>query len=148
MRTTGNIVAVKIRKSVVLGSMSLTPLIDIVFLLVIFFLVTSQYAEEDRELSVVLPTASEAQPLVSRPAQVIVSIDANGTYYVDGQLLGSDDLQRLLEQVVANHPLPPSVNIRADHRTECQALVRVMNLCNQVGILDYSVATSGGGRQH
>ena len=51
--------AVRIRKSSVLQSLSLTPLIDVVFLLLVFFLVATRFAEEDRQLDVKLPTASE-----------------------------------------------------------------------------------------
>ena len=73
---------VRIRKSSVVEAMSLTPLIDIVFLLLIFFLVATRFAEEDRELDVVLPTASEAQPLVVQPQQIFVNIDQDGTFYL------------------------------------------------------------------
>ena len=52
--------AVKIDKGSALDSLSLTPLIDIVFLLLIFFLVATKFAEEERELAVMLPEASEA----------------------------------------------------------------------------------------
>ena len=50
--------AVKIKKGTALGALSLTPLIDIVFLLLIFFLVATRFAEEDRERDVELPSAS------------------------------------------------------------------------------------------
>ena len=138
-------VAVKIRKSGALGSLSLTPLIDIVFLLLIFFLVASRFAEEDRELDVVLPTASEAQPLVVQPRQVFVNIDQEGTFYLGGEHLDSQGLELALKRVLANNPAHPSVKIRADRRSECQSLITVMNLCNRVGILDYSVTTSSEG---
>ena len=59
--------AVKIRKGNALSSLSLTPLIDVVFLLLVFFLVTTRFAQEDYELNVVLPSASKAQPLIAEP---------------------------------------------------------------------------------
>ena len=133
---------VRIRKSSVIGSLSLTPLVDIVFLLLIFFLVATRFAEEDHELDVVLPTASEAQPLVVQPQQIFVNIDQDGTYFLGGQLLEPNQLEMALRQIVANNPANSSVKIRADQRSHCQSLITVMNLCNQVGILDYSVTTS------
>ena len=136
---------VKIRKSSALGSLSLTPLIDIVFLLLIFFLVSTRFAEEDRELDVVLPSASEALPLVVKPKQVFVNIDQDGTYFVEGKQLRDDGLETTLRQIVANHPHDSSVKIYADRQTRCQSLITVMNLCNRVGILDYSVTTSTKG---
>ena len=137
--------AVKIRKSGALGSLSLTPLIDIVFLLLIFFLVATRFAEEDRELDVVLPTASEAQPLVVQPQQIFVNIDQHGIFYMDSRHLDEEQLELALKKVAANNPAHPSVKIRADHRSECQSLITVMNLCNRAGILDYSVTTAGNG---
>ena len=133
---------VRIRKSSVVEAMSLTPLIDIVFLLLIFFLVATRFAEEDRELDVVLPTASEAQPLVVQPQQIFVNIDQDGTFYLGGEHLDSKQLEMALRQNAANNPANMSVKIRADQRSDCQSLITVMNLCNQVGILDYSVTTS------
>ena len=133
---------VRIRKSSVVEAMSLTPLIDIVFLLLIFFLVATRFAEEDRELDVVLPTASEAQPLVVQPQQIFVNIDQDGTFYLGGEHLDSQQLEMALRQNAANNPANMSVKIRADQRSDCQSLITVMNLCNQVGIFDYSVTTS------
>jgi len=137
---------VTIRKSSVVGSLGMTPLIDIVFLLLIFFLVATRFAEEDRELDVVLPTASEAQPLVVQPQQIFVNIDQDGSYFLGGKHLSADQLETALRELVANNPANSSVKIRADHRSHCQMLITVMNLCNQVGILDYSVTTSVQGR--
>ena len=52
--------AVKIKQGRALAALSMTPLIDVVFLLLIFFLVATRFEQEDRELDVVLPSASEA----------------------------------------------------------------------------------------
>lgn len=104
-----------------------------------------RFAEEDRELDVVPPTANEARPLVVLPKQIFVSIDKDGTYYLEGQPLDTEALEVALRQVVANNPSNPSVKIRGDQRSECRSLVAVMNLCNKVGIVDYSVATSSKG---
>ena len=57
--------AIKFDKSTAIGTLSLTPLIDIVFLLLIFFLVATEFAKEEREMKVVLPAASEAKPLTA-----------------------------------------------------------------------------------
>ena len=140
---------INIRKSSAVSSLSLTPLIDIVFLLLIFFLIATRFAEEDRELDVVLPTASEAQSLVVQPQQIFVNIDEDGTYFLGGKNLPADQLETALRRMVANNPANASVKIRADRRSHCQSLITVMNLCNHVGILDYSVTTSvrGGDNQ-
>ena len=55
--------AVKIRKGSALASLSITPLVDVVFLLLIFFLVATKFDEEDHALDIQLPEASEAVPM-------------------------------------------------------------------------------------
>ena len=73
--------SVNLKKGEALSTLSLTPLIDVVFLLLIFFLVATKFAEEERELNVLLPDASEAQPRTSKPRETIVNIDETGTLF-------------------------------------------------------------------
>ena len=84
--------AVKIKKGDALASLSITPLIDVVFLLLIFFLVATRFAEEDQELDVLLPSAADAKPLVAKPKLLFVNIDDQGRYYFDGAMQSVDVL--------------------------------------------------------
>ena len=138
--------AVRIRSGGALGYLSITPLIDIVFLLLIFFLVATRFAEEDRELDVVLPSASEAQPLVIKPKELFVNVDKDGGYFVGGQHMDAAGVEVVLRRAVANNPANQSVIIRADKRCEFQAVVTVMNLCNKLKIFDYSLSTASDGQ--
>ncbi len=133
--------AVKIKKGKALASLSMTPLIDVVFLLLIFFLVTTRFAQEDHELAVVLPAASEAQPLIAEPKELFVNINRQGDYVVDGRVMARDEVEEVLRQAVANNPVNQSVVIRADKRVEFDYVVTIMNLCNLTGVRDYSVTT-------
>lgn len=134
---------VRIDKGTALASLSLTPLIDVVFLLLIFFLVATRFAQEDRELDVVLPSASEARPLTETPRELFVNIDREGHYFVDGRKVTADEVERVLNQAVANNPASQSIVIRADKRVAFDYVVTVMNLCNRAGVRDYSVTTQG-----
>ncbi len=69
---------VAIKKSTALGKLNLTPMIDVVFLLLIFFLVATRFEEQERELNVVLPQASEAMPLTAKPKELFVNVDREG----------------------------------------------------------------------
>lgn len=138
--------AVKIKRGQALGTLSLTPLIDVVFLLLIFFLVATRFAQEDRELDVVLPSASEARPLIVQPRELFVNIDHQGNYFVDGKTLNGEEVEAVLRQAVANNPVNQSVIIRADKRVQLDYAVLVMNLCNKVGILDYKLTIDGENR--
>jgi len=133
--------SVKIDKPTALTSLSLTPLIDVVFLLLIFFLVATKFAEEERELDVLLPDASEAQPLISQPRELFVNVDEHGRYYVTGRILTLDQLYPVLKAAWVNNPGRASVIIRADRRCRWEFVVAVMNACNRANIRDYRVAT-------
>ena len=132
---------VRIRKSIVLSQLSITPLIDIVFLLLIFFLVASRFTEEDRELDVTLPSASEAQPLVLKSKEIFINIDADGKTYIGRTATDKKGVENALRRAVANNPAHQKVIIRADENCRHKHVVTVMNLCNQAKVVDYVVTT-------
>lgn len=138
--------SVNIHKGQSLDSINMTPIIDMVFLLLIFFLVASQFAEEERELEVMLPTASEAQPLTQRPKELFVNIDKNGVFFVENRTMAADELEAVLRQAVVDNPTSQTVVIRADKRVPLDAVVTVMNLCKKVGVRDYPLTTDGEGK--
>lgn len=137
--------AVKIKKGRALGTLSLTPLIDVVFLLLIFFLVATRFAQEDRELDVMLPSASEARPLTVQSREIFINVDQRGRYFVDGSTLTGPEVENVLEQASADNPVNRSVIIRADKRVALDHVVFVLNACNKAGIFDYSLTIEGQG---
>ena len=137
--------AVKLDKGLALSSVSLMPLLDVIFLLLIFFLVATRFAEEERELDVLLPDASEAQPLTSKPGELFINIDRQGRYYVTGKILTLEELDRTLRAASVNNPGRLSVIIRADKRVVWSYVVAAMNACNKAKIRDYRVTTLKGG---
>lgn len=136
--------AIKIKQSRALGALSLTPLIDVVFLLLIFFLVATRFADQDRELDVELPAASEAVPLTVQPKEVFVNINKDGQFFMGGRFMEADEVEDMLRVAVQNNPVNQSVIIRADKRVEFDYVITVMNLCNKVHA-DYTVTTAGEG---
>ena len=134
--------AVKLEKGSALSSLSLTPLIDIVFLLLIFFLVATRFAEEERELDLVLPSASEAKPLSAKPREIFVNIDEEGSFFVHSRVVTLGELATILAQASADNPGTQSVIIRADEGCDVKYAVAVMNLCNKFNITDYKIATA------
>jgi biopolymer transport protein ExbD len=135
--------SVKIQKGAALSALSITPLIDVVFLLLIFFLVASRFEQEDRELAVLLPSASEAKPLTVKPRELFVNIDKDGNYYVGGKILLADQVFEILRRAGRDNPGHQSVVIRADKRVPLDFAVEIMNLCNRAGIFDYTITTDG-----
>ncbi|PHS02571.1 MAG: biopolymer transporter ExbD [Blastopirellula sp.] len=133
--------AVKIKKSSALVALNITPLIDIVFLLLIFFMVMSRFEDEDNKLDVTLPSASEAKPLISKPSEVFINIDLEGKYYVSGAYMTLAEVEQVLRQASADNP-ESAVIIRADKRSRIDAAVQIMNACNKMGLPNYSLTTS------
>ena len=112
---------------------NLTPLIDVVFLLLIFFMVSTTF-DRQAELSIELPQArADATPPAVEP--IDVSIDAQGRFFVGGQLLGNAQLATL-KQAMSDAGVgqeTPSVVIHADANTPHRAVVTVMDAARQLG---------------
>ena len=130
---------IQIRRSAALNALNMTPLIDVVFLLLIFFLVTAQFAQESRELPVRLPDAVAARPLTETPEALIINIDRQGAYFVDLQPVSEQRLLEILRQAKTNNPASQSVQILADRSVPFDAVVGAMDACNQAGIDEYTV---------
>ncbi|MBI5450780.1 MAG: biopolymer transporter ExbD [Gammaproteobacteria bacterium] len=120
---------------------SLAPLIDVVFLLLIFFMVTASFTRE-AELSIDLPEASSATPPQDQNT-IDVTIDVQGRFYVNQKLVVNrklDSLKQALQQLTKPDSEPLLV-ITADANTPHQAVVMVMDAARQLGILHVSLAT-------
>lgn len=129
---------VKIKQGQALMALSLTPLIDVVFQLLLFFIVATRFADEDRELLVPLPDASEAKPITYIPQELFVNIRENGEYVVNRQTVDEVELEDILRRAAVNNPANQAVRIHADKRVAFQAVVTVVNLCKRAGIQDYT----------
>ena len=119
--------------------LEMTPMIDIVFLLMIFFLVASKLDEADRAIDVVLQQAAAAKPLTTRPREFVINIDRAGNYFAGARPLRLDELKDLLVQTAADNPARQTVVVRADEEVAHKFVVAAMDACVQAGIDDYQV---------
>ena len=119
--------------------LEMTPMIDIVFLLMIFFLVASKLDEADRAIDVVLPQAAAAKPLTTRPREFVINIDRTGNYFAGARPVRLDELKDLLVQTAADNPARQTVVVRADEEVAHKFVVAAMDACVQAGIDDYQV---------
>ncbi len=129
---------VQLRRSSAIGSLSVTPLIDVVFLLLIFFLVSSRFSEEERELDLNLPSVSEALPATLEPTELVINIDAEGRFFIDGAFRQAEEVEQILRRSQANNPLTQSVVIRGDRQSNWESVATAMNICKKVGIFEYT----------
>jgi biopolymer transport protein ExbD len=119
----------------------LTPLIDVVFLLLIFFMVTTTFTRESN-LLVNLPEAG-GQPAADVPLSIEILIARNGAYTVNGQALVNtrlDTLLRAIEELAASDQDLP-VTITADADTTHQSVVTAMDAVARLGFTRLSIAT-------
>lgn len=129
------------RKQQELPELNLIPLIDIVFMLLIFFIVTTTFSRET-EMSVNLPVAS-ADPLVTGHKQLEISIDASGHFFVNRVAVRDNDieaLKRTLQKAAAGLK-DPSLIISADGKTPHQAVIMAMDAARQLGLVHLTFAT-------
>jgi biopolymer transport protein ExbD len=134
--------SVRIDKGRLAGGLELTPMIDVVFLLMIFFLVASKLDEADRSIDVILPQASAAKPLTSKPREFVINIDREGNYFAGARPVRLEDLQQLLRQSAADNPQRQTVIVRADENTAHKFVVGAMDACVQAGVEDYQVQSA------
>ena len=130
--------AVQLRKSKAIASLSILPLIDVVFLLIIFFLVATRFVQAEQELDVNLPSASEALPVISNLREIVINIDKDGQFFMNGKFRLAEEVEQLLREKAANNPLTQTVVIRADKETDTQYFITAIDLCKRAGIQNYT----------
>ena len=132
----------KIQKGKALDSLNLTPLIDVVFLLLIFFLVATQFSQDDQQLPIKLPSAQSAVPMTIEPEELVVHIAQDSTMMVRGQGVDIATLEGILRQALADNPVQQTVVLRGDKRVEFQTIVSLVDLCNRLKIPSYRFTTA------
>ncbi len=114
-------------------SIELTPIIDMVFLLLIFFLVATTFHQTEREMQIALPVASSSAPISAILQEFIVNVDADGKIIVAGRTVEAQELRSLVAQAVAVNP-EQKVTLRGDRHTAYANIVTVLDICKEAGI--------------
>ena len=120
---------------------NVTSLIDVILLLVMFFMVSTSFVTDGR-LNVRLPQAS-AVPESRAPDAVVISVLADGTYHINDRVLTNTSaatLRAALEQISPDARGKP-ITIRADARATHQAVVTAMDVAGRVGFSPVNIAT-------
>jgi len=125
---------------------TLTPMIDVVFLLLIFFMVTTTFSQQS-ELKINLPEAKGVES-ESKEKMIVLTINADGLYFINGddglphQLVNqkNETLRRALIQTAGKTRLIPFV-ISADSKTDHQSVVTVLDIASQLGFKKITFAT-------
>ncbi len=126
---------------------TLTPLIDVVFLLLIFFMVSTTFSQH-AQLEIELPDAS-TQAEQEPPESIEIAIDVKGRYYVDGRQLVNSQLETLKQAMrkAAGEQETPVIVLSADANTPHQSVVTAMDAARQLGFTQLSFATNSAEAQ-
>lgn len=120
--------------------MQLAPMIDIVFLLLIFFIVTWQFTRSETELNVSVPTAEEGSELNRPKGEIIINVLPDETIRVEGISVNLPQLLDKLAAIAKQYENQP-VRIRGDGKVPYQRIVEVIDTCQKAGIWNISFAT-------
>ncbi len=129
-----------------LPSVNLTPMIDVVFLLIIFFMVGTQFTQSEQEIALKLPGVGALKTMVAAPdrREIIVAID--GQIYFDGEVFTPEQLSQKLRTLRTRYP-ELRVSLRADGDVKLQAVAAAMAAANRAGVSDLTVAVRSDAKQ-
>jgi biopolymer transport protein ExbD len=113
-------------------TLNLTPMIDIVFLLIIFFMVGTKFAEMERQIKLEIPAVKKFSGLASAPAKRVVHVYRDGSIVMDQESLSLDELIAKLRRAFAEHE-ELSVLIRGDAEASLQQVSQVLAACRDAG---------------
>ncbi|MFQ5410757.1 MAG: ExbD/TolR family protein [Phycisphaerae bacterium] len=114
-------------------SIEMTPLIDMVFLLLIFFLVATTFHQAEREIQIALPEAHAAGPISVTLREIIVNVAADGGIIVSGQTVEPETFRSMIAEAVEANP-DQKITVRGDRDAAYAAIVRVLDICKGSGI--------------
>ncbi len=114
-------------------NLELTPMIDMVFLLLIFFLVATTLRQEERELDIVLPAAESAAPVSVALRELVINVNQDGDAIVNGKTMDAEAVRALVAEAVEANP-KQKVTVRGDRRTPYDHIARILDACSAGGI--------------
>lgn len=123
----------------------LTPIVDMVFLLLIFFLAATTIQQQERELNVVLPRTQAAGPISAALREMVINVDAQGRTIVQGRVLDEGSLATLVADALDANP-QQKVSVRGDRAVAYEHVARVLDVCRRAGVANPFLGTVDAGR--
>ena len=121
-------------------ALALTWMLDVIFLLLCFFVTVSVFSQWESEISIRLPNAKTAEAPERLPGEIIVNLAKDGSVKVNGADMTLADLQTRLARISKFYPGQPVI-IRADKETKYDHLVSVIDACRAGDVWNFSLAT-------
>jgi biopolymer transport protein ExbD len=117
------------------AKIQMTPMIDMTFLLLVFFMVTSKITKEQKKLDIKLPIAATAKMPDDLSGRDIINIGAHGQLYTGDTAVDLPQLRRYLRQRLIDYP-PLKVLVRADAQTPAKQIKEVMRAAAEAGAIE------------
>ena len=114
-------------------AVELTPVIDMVFLLLIFFLVATTFSQEERQIPIALPEAETGQPISMALRELVITVESEGGVTLSGRAVTLDELRGIVTEAVERNS-EQKVSVRADREAEYGLVARVLDICRVAGI--------------
>ena len=122
------------------AELQLAPMLDVVFQLLIFFLVSFEFQRSELDMKVSVPSAQEGADPKRALGEIIVNVRATGEVVVEGQTMTQAQLKEKLSAIAQLHKNQP-IRLRGDAKCEYQTIVEVIDTCQKAGIWNISFAT-------
>ena len=123
------------------AELQLAPMLDVVFQLLIFFIVTFEFHRSEMDLKVSVPKAQEGADTKRARGEIIVNVRDSGEVVVEGQSMTQAQLGEKLSAIAKLHGRDQPVRLRGDETTDFQKIVTVVDICQKAGIWNISFAT-------
>jgi len=109
------------------------PMVDVLFNLLIFFLLATSLKQAEREMHVALPAARAPGPITAALREIVINVDAEGRAIVGGKATGAEELRDLIHTAAQANP-EQKVSVRGDRRAAYEHIVTVLDICKGAGI--------------
>lgn len=123
-------------------TVQMTPLIDIVFITLVFFMMTTVYANLESEVDITLPTSDSAVQSERMQGEIFINVKEDGSIVVNERTMELSELQQVLNRVAEYFP-GGAVILRADRQVSHGRVIQVMDCCRKADIQQISFAALG-----
>ena len=123
------------------SSFQMAPMVDVMFLLLIFFMVSSIYYQLEKNLEVKVPRAESGVESVRQAGELIINVSKEGKYFVNNIEMNIDGVEEVLSDIVKKFNQSQPIIIRCDQDCPHKYFVKVFDICQLLEIEDVRIAT-------
>jgi biopolymer transport protein ExbD len=123
------------------AELELAPMIDVVFQLLIFFIVTWQFARFERDMDISVPSAEQAENKDRQAGEIIINVREDGTIVLNGLVITKEELLAKLKAISSAYPDQAAI-LRGSSEADFQSIINVLDVIKEAGIWNVAFATT------